>query len=72
MFISGIWVFLAWIMAILLLVNCLVILLNIFDFPATGIRHLISFVSALGVVAGLVFIVFGISQLLGFPKRGYY
>jgi hypothetical protein len=70
MLVSKIWVILAWIMAVLLLVNSLVILVNIFDFPATVARHLISLVSALGVVAGLMFIVLGISQRLGFSRRG--
>jgi hypothetical protein len=70
MLVSGRWVLLAWIMAVLLLANSLVIIVNIFDFPPTSIRHLISFVSALGIVTGLMFIVFGISQFLSFPKRG--
>lgn len=69
MLVSGRFVFLAWIMAVLLLANSLVILINIFDFPATGIRHLISFVSALGIGTGLMFIILGISQFFGFSKR---
>ena len=64
------WVLLAWIMDVLLLANSLVILINIFDFPATGIRHLISFIAALGFLSGLLFIVPGIIQFLNRPKRG--
>jgi hypothetical protein len=69
MFVSSLWVLLAWIMAVLLLANSLVILINVFDFPTTGIRHLISFLSAMGIVTGLMFIAVGISRFLGFHKR---
>jgi hypothetical protein len=69
MVVSSLWVILAWIMAVLLLANSVTILINIFDFPATGIRHLISFVAAGGVIAGLMFILIGISRYLFFLKR---
>jgi hypothetical protein len=69
MLVSSRWVILAWIMAVLLVANSLVILINIFDFPATGMRHIISFVASLGVVTGLMFIVLGISQFLSSPKH---
>ncbi len=70
MLVSSRWIIIAWIMSVLLLANSLVILVNIFDFPATGLRHLISFVSALGVVTALMFIVLGILQFFGSPKGG--
>lgn len=70
MLVSNRFVIIAWIMAILLLANSFIIMINIFDFPVTGIRHLISFISALGIVTGLIFIMLGISQFLGLTKRG--
>ena len=69
MVLSSIWVLLTWIMAVLLCANSLVILTNIFDFPATGMRHFISFISALGLLAGLFFIIPGILQFLNPTKR---
>jgi hypothetical protein len=63
------WVILAWIMAVLLLANSLVVLVNIFRFPTPGVRHFISFLSALGLLAGLSFIIPGILQLFS-PRRG--
>jgi len=63
-------VILAWIMAVLLLANSLVIIINIFDFPGTGIRHLVSFMSALGILVGLLYIVLGILQFYNISKRG--
>jgi hypothetical protein len=69
MLVSSRLVLFAWIMAMLLIVNSLVILINIFDFPVTGMRHLISFTSALGVIIGFMFITLGISQFLSFRKR---
>jgi hypothetical protein len=69
MFVSGLWIILAWIMGVLLLANSFVILINIFDFPATGLRHFVSFIAAAGVVAGLLFIVIGISRYLSFPRH---
>jgi hypothetical protein len=62
------WVILAWIMAVLLLANSLVVLVNIFRFPTPGIRHIISFLSALGLLSGLAFIIPGVLQLLS-PRR---
>ena len=50
-------VIIAWIMTALLLANSFVILINIFDFPPTGLRHFISFTASAGVLAGLLFIV---------------
>jgi hypothetical protein len=70
MLVSGRFVLMAWIMALLLLANSVVIIINIFNFPATGIRHLLSFVSALGIFSGLTFITLGILRLFGFPRQG--
>jgi hypothetical protein len=50
----------AWIISILLLVNSSVILVNIFDFPANTLRHVISFFAAAGVLTGFIFILAGI------------
>ena len=69
MFVSGLWVITSWITAVLLLANSLTIMINIFDFPPTGIRHLVSFEAAAGVLVGTIFIIMGIMRLLGFPKR---
>lgn len=48
---------LAWIISVLLLVNSSVILINIFDFPADALRHVVSFLAAVGAITSLVFIV---------------
>ncbi len=69
MIVSGLWVILTWVMTVLLLGNSITILINIFDFPPSGMRHLISFVAAAGAVLGLMFIVMGILRYLDFPKR---
>jgi hypothetical protein len=60
---------LAWIITVLLLANSCVILANIFDFPANALRHLISFLAAMGVLAGLVFILAGIVRRFDLLKR---
>jgi len=70
MLVSGRFVLMAWIMALLLLANSVVIMLNIFDFPATGIRHLISFLSALGIFSGLTFVTLGVLRLFGLSRHG--
>jgi hypothetical protein len=53
----GLLFILAWVIAVLLLANSVTILINIFDFPATGIRHLISFFAIAGFISSLTFIV---------------
>jgi|GEM_PF-2734219 len=60
---------LAWIIAILLLANSSVILINIFDFPANVVRHIISFLAAAGLVTGLIFILAGIIRRLDLLRR---
>ncbi len=60
---------LAWIIAILLLANSSVILINIFDFPANAMRHIISFLAAAGTVTGLIFILAGIIRSLDLLRR---
>jgi hypothetical protein len=60
---------LAWIITVLLLANSCVILANIFDFPANTLRHFISFLAAMGVLAGLVFILAGIVRRFDLLKR---
>ena len=69
MLVSGLWVISSWIIAVLLLANSFTILINIFDFPPTGIRHLVSFEAATGVLVGLFFIILGVMRYLDFPKR---
>jgi hypothetical protein len=69
MVVSGRWIILVWIIAVLLLANSLVILVNIFDFPVSGMRHFISFISALGLLASLLFVIFSLLQLLNRSKR---
>jgi hypothetical protein len=60
---------LAWILAVLLIANCSVILVNIFDFPANAMRHFVSFLAAAGVVAGLIFVLAGIIRRFDVLKR---
>jgi hypothetical protein len=62
-------IFLIWTMVILLLANSIIILVNIFDFPSSGMRHLISFIAAAGFVTVLVFLVSVLSRFLKFWKR---
>lgn len=69
MLVSGLWVISSWIVAVLLLANSFTILINIFDFPPTAVRHLVSFEAAAGVLVGLFFIIMGIIRYLDFPKR---
>ena len=69
MLLSGKWILLAWIMAVLLIVNSLVILVNIFDYPVTALRHLFSFSSTIGLFAGVLFIIIGILNLISLPKQ---
>jgi hypothetical protein len=60
---------LAWAVAILLSVNSCIILVNIFDFPANATRHVVSFLAAAGVFAGLVFIIAGIVRRFDLLKK---
>lgn len=60
---------LAWILALLLLANSAVILGNIFDFPPTFARHVISFLAAAGIVAGIIFILASIVRRFDLLKR---
>lgn len=60
---------LAWILAILLMVNSCVILANIFDFPANAMRHVVSFLAAAGVITGFVFIIAGIVRRADVLKK---
>ncbi len=69
MLVSGLWIVSSWIAVMLLLANSLTILINIFDFPPTGIRHLVSFEAAAGVLVGIFFIIMGVMHYLEFFKR---
>jgi hypothetical protein len=60
---------LAWILAILLMANSCIILFNIFDFPANAMRHLVSFLAAISVVASLIFIIAGIVRRSDILKK---
>ena len=60
---------LSWIITILLLVNSAVILVNIFDFPADATRHVISFLAAVGVITGLIFVFTVILRRLDILRR---
>jgi hypothetical protein len=53
-----------WVVASLLLANALIILTNLLDFPPTPARHVISFVAACGLIAGLFFIVMEVLRFL--------
>jgi hypothetical protein len=64
----GLRVVLVWVIAVLLLANSITILINIFDFPATGIRHLISFIAIAGFISSLTFIVVWVLQYLNIPR----
>jgi hypothetical protein len=68
MFVSSFWFVLAWVMAVLLLANSIAILINIFNYPATGTRHLISFIAIAGFIASLIFIADWISRYFNFPR----
>ena len=60
---------LAWVLAILLMANSCIILINIFDFPADAMRHVVSFLAAAGVFAGLVFVIAGIVRRSNVLKK---
>jgi hypothetical protein len=69
MLVSGLWVIFSWVIAVLLLANSFTILINIFDFPPTAMRHLVSFEAAAGALVGILFIIMGVMRYLDFPKR---
>jgi hypothetical protein len=60
---------LAWVLAVLLTANSCIILINIFDFPTNAMRHVVSFLAAAGVFAGLVFIIAGIVRRSNMLKK---
>ena len=56
---------LTWAMTMLLLANSVVILINIFDFPSSGLRHLVSFIAAVG----LIFVTTVLMRYFNYTKR---
>lgn len=62
-------IILTWIMAALLVANSLVILVNIFNYPPSGMRLGLSFIAAAGLVAGLIYLAVRLSQLFGPFRR---
>ncbi len=68
MLVSNRFVIIAWIMAVLLIVNSSMIIFHIFDFSPSGIRHLVSFVATLGILTGFLFGAFGILRFFNLSR----